>query len=287
MKLHWKKIWSPFSCRLRKKHSWNLATDWFYIAWNVWHAARFCLPAIPSTFKGVYLLNHCIFWSFRDGKTGKMALTFTERHIHYVKCTFTFRAIGYRPNFGSSNSTDLLKGQSEMTLNQMSSDPNNAVKQFGSDFNEIVAQPQPCSLSPNATAIIPLFEGNHCPDTSSALWGQSKSHCLRLFSFYSLPYPGSGEANATNNWHITEIHVQWNTLIKTFLLIQAVSQEEPSDRKLERWASSGGSGETARMLIWVFARRTLILLVLSCHGSNHGGPGYLLSWLFFFAEWSR
>ena len=30
-----------------------------------------------------------------------------------------------------------LKGQSEMTLNGMSSDLNNAVKQFGFDFNEI------------------------------------------------------------------------------------------------------------------------------------------------------
>ena len=40
-------------------------------------------------------------------------------------------------NFGSSDSIGLLKGQSEMTINGMSSDPNNAVKQFGSDFNEI------------------------------------------------------------------------------------------------------------------------------------------------------
>ena len=31
------------------------------------------------------------------------------------------------PKFGSSNSNGPLKGQSEMTLNGMSSDPNNAV----------------------------------------------------------------------------------------------------------------------------------------------------------------
>ena len=46
----------------------------FRVAWNIWHAARFCLPANCSTFKGVFLLNFCIFWSFGDGKTGKIAL---------------------------------------------------------------------------------------------------------------------------------------------------------------------------------------------------------------------
>ena len=37
------------------------------------------------------------------------------------------------------------------------------------------------------------------------------------------------------------------------------------------WAHSEDSDQTGQMpkLIWVFARRTLILLVLSCRGSNH------------------
>ena len=52
--------------------------------------------------------------------------------------TLRFAPLATCPNFGSSDSTGSLNGQSEMTLNGMSSDPNNAVKQFGSDFNEIV-----------------------------------------------------------------------------------------------------------------------------------------------------
>ena len=54
-----------------------------------------------------------------------------------ITLRFSLLAIG--PNFGSSNSIGSLKGQSEMTLSGMLSDPNNAVKQFGSDFNKIVA----------------------------------------------------------------------------------------------------------------------------------------------------
>ena len=67
-----------FSCRLRMKRSSNLDIDWSYIAWNVWHAARFCLPAIPSTVKGVFLLNFCIFWSFWDGKDRKNGANISE-----------------------------------------------------------------------------------------------------------------------------------------------------------------------------------------------------------------
>ena len=48
-----------------------------------------------------------------------------------------FAPLATSPNFGSSDSIGSLKGQSELTLSGMSSDPNNAVKQFGSDFNEI------------------------------------------------------------------------------------------------------------------------------------------------------
>ena len=51
--------------------------------------------------------------------------------------TLRFAPLATGPNFGSSDSIGLLKSQSEMTLNGMSSDPNNAVEQFGSDFNEI------------------------------------------------------------------------------------------------------------------------------------------------------
>ena len=48
-----------------------------------------------------------------------------------------FAPLATSPNFESSDSIGSLKGQSEMTLNRMSSYPNNAVKQFGSDFNVI------------------------------------------------------------------------------------------------------------------------------------------------------
>ena len=50
--------------------------------------------------------------------------------------TLRFAPLAAGPNFGSSDSMGWLKNQSEMTLNGMSSDPNNAVKQFVSDFNE-------------------------------------------------------------------------------------------------------------------------------------------------------
>ena len=50
--------------------------------------------------------------------------------------TLRFSPLATGPNFGSSDSIGSLKDQSAMTVNGMSSDPNNAVKQFGSDFNE-------------------------------------------------------------------------------------------------------------------------------------------------------
>ena len=49
---------------------------------------------------------------------------FTQRHIRYVKRHFTFRT---GPNFGSSDFIGSLRGQSEMALNGMSSDPRNRV----------------------------------------------------------------------------------------------------------------------------------------------------------------
>ena len=52
--------------------------------------------------------------------------------------TLLFAPLATGPNFGSSDSIGLLKGQSEMSLIGMSSDPNDAVKQCGSDFNDIV-----------------------------------------------------------------------------------------------------------------------------------------------------
>ena len=125
------------------KCSSNLDIDWFYIAWKVWHAARFCLPAIPSTFKGMFFLNSCIFWSFRDGKT-KNDANVSECLYKVTSVTSNvalhFAPLATSPNFGSSDSIGSLKGQSEMTLNGMSSDPNNAVKQFGSGFNEIAPE---------------------------------------------------------------------------------------------------------------------------------------------------
>ena len=48
---------------------------------------------------------------------------FTQRHIRILR--FAPWATGY--DFGSSDSTGSLKSQSEMTLNGMSSDPNNPV----------------------------------------------------------------------------------------------------------------------------------------------------------------
>ena len=71
MALNWVEIWSPFSHRLRMKCSSNTDIGWSYAAWNAWHAARFCLPVIPRTFKGAPLLNSYNFWSFRDDKAGK------------------------------------------------------------------------------------------------------------------------------------------------------------------------------------------------------------------------
>ena len=139
MAMHWEE--NLVAIFLSPKNETQLKSDWFYIAWNVWHAARFGLPAISSTFKGVFPLNACIFWSFRDGKTRKMALTSLKvyKPSHPLRQTslYVSRHLATGPNFGSSETIGSLKGQSEMTLNGMSSDPNNAVNQFGSDFNEI------------------------------------------------------------------------------------------------------------------------------------------------------
>ena len=62
-----------------------------------------------------------------------MALT----SLNVSNVTLRIAPFATGPNFGSSDSIGSLKGQSELTLNGMSSYPNNAVKQFGSDFNEI------------------------------------------------------------------------------------------------------------------------------------------------------
>ena len=49
----------------------------------------------------------------------------TSHSLRQTSLRFAPLATG--PKFGSSDSTGSLKGQSEMTLNGMSSDPNNAV----------------------------------------------------------------------------------------------------------------------------------------------------------------
>ena len=66
--------------------------------------------------------------------------------------TLPFAPLATGLKFGS-DSTGSLKSQSEVTLNGISSDPNNAVKQFGSDFNEIATSPD---LAPRAQ----LFKTN-------------------------------------------------------------------------------------------------------------------------------
>ena len=65
---------------------------------------------------------------------------FTQCHIHYITSNVTlgFAPLATGPNFGSSDSIGSLKGQAEMTLKAMSSDPNNAVKQFRSDLMRLV-----------------------------------------------------------------------------------------------------------------------------------------------------
>ena len=56
---------------------------------------KFCLPAITSTFKSFFRLNSFSFWSFRDSKGRKMALTslnvYTTSHLlrqtsFYILC---------------------------------------------------------------------------------------------------------------------------------------------------------------------------------------------------------
>ena len=129
MTFHWEENLVAI-CRLRIKHGSNKYIDWFYITWNAYHAAKFRLTSISSNFKSVSFLNSSNFWLFRDGKAGKMAVTslniYTTSHpLHQTALCFAPLATGSK--FGSSDSTGSLKGQSEMTLNRMSSDPNNAV----------------------------------------------------------------------------------------------------------------------------------------------------------------
>ena len=125
-----KKIFSPFSCRLRMKCSSNTDIDWFYIAWNAWHASRFCLPALPSTFKGVSYLNSYISDHFETARQENGADV--SQCLHNVtsvtsNVTLRFAPLATGPNFGSSYFIGSLRGQSEMTLNGMSSDPHNGV----------------------------------------------------------------------------------------------------------------------------------------------------------------
>ena len=119
-----------FLVALEWKFNSNTDIDWVYIAWNARHAVKFCLPTILSSFKGVSPLHSYNVWSFWDDRAGKWRLLlwmFTQRHIRYVKRHFIFRAIGYRPNFGSSDFIGSLRVQSEITLNGMSLDQHNGV----------------------------------------------------------------------------------------------------------------------------------------------------------------
>ena len=47
----------------------------------------------------------------------------------------------------SADSSGSLKDQSEMTLNRMTPDPNNAMELFGSDFNKIDVRPAKTQIS--------------------------------------------------------------------------------------------------------------------------------------------
>ena len=58
---------------------------------------------------------------------------FTQRHIRYVK---RFAPFATGPNLGSSDFIGSLRGQSEMTLNGMSSDPHNGVNSLDHEIGQ-------------------------------------------------------------------------------------------------------------------------------------------------------
>ena len=99
MTLHWEENWSPFSCSLVIKCGSNKYIDWFYITWNAYHISKFRLPAIPSTFKSVLLLNYCSFWLFvmEGRKNGNDAAEYLHNFTSVTSTVTMFRTIGYRP----------------------------------------------------------------------------------------------------------------------------------------------------------------------------------------------
>ena len=171
-----------------------------------------------------------------------MALTFTQHHIHYVKRHFTFQPLA---------TVQMLEAVIPLTCWKVNLRwPSIGCRQIQTtQWNNLdlilmtVAQPQPCSPSPSATAIIPLFEGNHCPDTSSALWGQSKSHCLRPFSFYPLPYPGSGEARSQITGTLLKFMCSEANLSKP-LTHEITYRNDPKFSDRYAWANSADPDQT-------------------------------------------
>ena len=104
---------------------------------------------------------------------------------------------------------------------------------------------------------------------------------------YSMETLLTGSFNTTEPRHGKTNKVTVRTAkTQISLCIRPVRSESSAWRNLgslaTHWAHSEDSGQTGRMprLIWVFAGRTLILLVLSCRGSEKQGRTYspLLTW---------
>ena len=105
--------------------------------------SQILLAGDPRYFKGrvpFKYLHFLIISRLLDRKNANVSECLHNVTSVTLNFTLRFVPLAAGPKFGSSNSIDSLKGQSEMSLNGMSSGPNNAVKQFGSDFNEIKYQ---------------------------------------------------------------------------------------------------------------------------------------------------
>ena len=119
-------IRSPFSSRLRMQRYWLILCHLKCMA-----CRQILLICNSRTYNCLFLLDYCDFWSFPDSKSRKMALTslnvYTMSHPLRQTSFYVSRQQWFDTFHANSDSICSLKGQSEMTLKGMSSEPNNTV----------------------------------------------------------------------------------------------------------------------------------------------------------------
>ena len=130
---------------------------------------------------------------------------------------------------------------------------------------EKVAQTLLISFSPNTGLLANDVTSNL--GRSELIFNGFGANYLYLFRSFDIPY--EPRHDKTNKMSVRPAKTQISLAICPIWSESSLSAWRKLGSLATHWAHSENSDQTGRMprLIWVFAGRTLILLVLSCHGS--------------------